>query len=540
MGFKSVRSCVSSSRLNGKLVAANTIVLLLILLCPLRISGYDLCTCNQLSCEIPVNCSHGTLSDQCGCCMVCARGAREVCGDGAGVCGKGLQCVFRNKPGDLVTGKEQGICLEIAPGCDASSCDSIVTHRCPSDSILIHNGTQDNNQCCKTTYECQCNMSVCKVPHCATGHTPQVVRYSKKRPGSCCDLYHCKISGCWSSDDKVYKNTETWKEGDCIICLCVEGKKQCQAEMCVKKCHSPKYVTGRCCPICEYPSLYPNQSSSMCPSLSECNITCETGLQQTPDGCHVCTCKPVDCYKDCRYGYVHDDLGQDTCKCLKYPLECPDLDKCSKHCSNGYQLSKKGCPKCRCNKCSAFNCYENCSHGYQRDRNGCRVCKCQDISISHVNISVEFPNRKSNENHDIMAKNELAEVEKKYIIALSAVGTLLIILLILVFVLLYMRLKQRHQASWTVPGQDSYCKCPLFIGHSPVLQHKYNIDTDMAEKYVYSTVVVQKYNHPSVEMLQSYSPIIEQKCFLPTANIATDGQDFINANDDMNFMSNDI
>jgi hypothetical protein len=45
---------------------------------------------------------------------VCARGKGESCGGGrsrrGGVCAKGLQCVINAKPGDLVTGDEQGTC----------------------------------------------------------------------------------------------------------------------------------------------------------------------------------------------------------------------------------------------------------------------------------------------------------------------------------------------------------------------------------------------------------------------------------------------
>lgn len=85
---------------------------------------------------------------------------------------------------------------EISSDCvDAWACDSIVTNRCPSDSVLVYNSTQEENACCKTTYECRCDMSICKVPRCAAGHTPHILRHSNKRPGSCCDLYHCKVSG---------------------------------------------------------------------------------------------------------------------------------------------------------------------------------------------------------------------------------------------------------------------------------------------------------------------------------------------------------
>lgn len=77
--------------------------------------AYDLCTCNQLTCDNAVNCSNGEVLDQCGCCMVCARGKGETCGAGRawGVCAKGLQCVVSARPGDLVTGEDQGICQGI-------------------------------------------------------------------------------------------------------------------------------------------------------------------------------------------------------------------------------------------------------------------------------------------------------------------------------------------------------------------------------------------------------------------------------------------
>ena len=71
------------------------------------------CVCNQLSCETPVNCTHGIVSDPCGCCIVCARGAGDTCGggpNGIGVCGDGLQCVINAENGDVITGREEGVC----------------------------------------------------------------------------------------------------------------------------------------------------------------------------------------------------------------------------------------------------------------------------------------------------------------------------------------------------------------------------------------------------------------------------------------------
>ena len=71
------------------------------------------CFCNQLMCEEPNNCSHGQVLDRCGCCMECARGLHEQCGGGPhgpGVCGVGLQCDINAQTGDVITGKELGVC----------------------------------------------------------------------------------------------------------------------------------------------------------------------------------------------------------------------------------------------------------------------------------------------------------------------------------------------------------------------------------------------------------------------------------------------
>lgn len=118
-------------------------------------------------------------------------------------------------------------------------------------------------------------------------------------------------------------------------------------------------------------------------------------------------------------------------------------------------------------------------------------------------------------------------MEEKYIISLSIVGSFVMILLILVFVLLYLKLKQRHQASWSVAGQDTYCKCPLFIGHSPTLQHKYNLNGEIPNKINYDTVVVQKYDHPCIEvsLKSADSPDEERRLFLTNGD---KDKDFVN------------
>ena len=97
------------------------------------------------------------------------------------------------------------------------------------------------------------------------------------------------------------------------------------------------------------------------------------------------------------------------------------------------------------------------------------------------------------------------------------------LLLILVFVLLYLKLKQKHQATWSIAGQDSYCKCPLFLGHSPQIKHKYDLNGEIPNKLTYDTVVVQKYHQPCVEVSpKSDSPLMEKKFIFPDTGRETD------------------
>ncbi|XP_052273857.1 cysteine-rich motor neuron 1 protein-like isoform X2 [Dreissena polymorpha] len=486
----------------------------------------------------------------------------------------------------------------ISPDCDASECDSIVTHHCPSDSVLVYNSTQEDDACCKITYECRCNMASCKIPKCFPGHTPQILRHSNHRPGSCCDLYQCTMRGCLS-EGQVYKNSETWREGDCVMCQCVNGSKQCQAEMCVTTCHSPRYVPGRCCPICEAPSVYPDQSSSQCPSLAGCKVSCQTGLRKTPDGCRVCKCKPSTCVTDCPYGYMYDELGQEVCECNIPPDHCPTLNNCPKHCSHGYRISKGGCPKCRCNKCPVLTCEKGCHLGYHTDRLGCQVCECQDIlweknctvnmsefhpgqswttadcrmcvcqtdgsvachaincPVQHCLVLVNKPGEccpvclnmslipkdgalkidvtETSTVGVMVRKSELVELERKYVVSLAVVGSMLIVLLLLVFLLLYCKLK--HRASWSLAHtHEPFCRCPTFMGQSS-MQHTYTIKPDLPDKLAYGPILVQKYQPHFLEASPK-SDSDERKIFIDKENEDDTLKDLLNETNQTEIESN--
>ena len=114
---------------------------------------------------------------------------------------------------------------------------------------------------------------------------------------------------------------------------------------------------------------------------------------------------------------------------------------------------------------------------------------------------------------------DLEKIEERYIISLCIVGTFVVMLLILVFVLLYLKLKQKHSATWSIAGHDSYCKCPLFMGHSPQVRHKYDLNGEISNKLRYDTVVVQKYQQPCVAVsVKSDSPSVEKKFIFPDDN----------------------
>ena len=121
-------------------------------------------------------------------------------------------------------------------------------------------------------------------------------------------LHFVYVLGCWSAEDKVYKNGEIWKEGDCVTCHCVEGKKQCQAEMCVKTCIDPVYVPGRCCPICEgkirkIPVIYNNES---CFDKKGLNALQKKKNQKKGKIVTVVKIEKVNCFGDKNIGHISE------------------------------------------------------------------------------------------------------------------------------------------------------------------------------------------------------------------------------------------
>ena len=128
----------------------------------------------------------------------------------------------------------------------------------------------------------------------------------------------------------------------------------------------------------------------------------------------------------------------------------------------------------------------------------------------------------------------LADIERKYVISLAVVGTLMMILLVLVFVLLYLKLKQRHAASWSVAGADAYCKCPLFLSHSPTLPNSYSPAP---------TPIVKRFHQPYIDTnLKAEVTLDECKTFLDKDSQQDSGkdsvEDFVNEDKCENIESN--
>ena len=103
------------------------------------------------------------------------------------ICPNMTKITQKKKKNFLVTAQKKG--------CEDVACDSVITHRCPSDSVLVYNDSISHYECCQRNFECQCDLSLCKVPRCAPGHAPSLLRKSYNKPGFCCDLYQCKVSG---------------------------------------------------------------------------------------------------------------------------------------------------------------------------------------------------------------------------------------------------------------------------------------------------------------------------------------------------------
>ncbi|XP_025103924.1 cysteine-rich motor neuron 1 protein-like isoform X1 [Pomacea canaliculata] len=343
---------------------------------------------------------------------------------------------------------DEHICIRLS-ACHHVTCPPVSEEECPQDSERLPPVWTDDG-CCQVNDGCVCRRNeVCRPVECPSGFQIQVISRSTGNPGSCCTKFRCvnetgltciyenkefqngeswqietcttctckdgisrcRVSsctpppcgwmvipegqccpvckGCVSDSGGLYNNSDVWRENDCVTCQCQDGQVQCQAEMCASDCVHPKYIPGRCCPVCDEPD--PLVTKKMCPLLENCSLDCQLGLDHAINGCVICQCKTESCDLKCAFGKAVDESGIELCQCNALPPRCPALEGCQKKCMYGYKIGRNGCEKCRCNRCPQFICLKKCLHGFMFSENGCQLCKCADAP-SFVTPSLLTPN----------------------------------------------------------------------------------------------------------------------------------------------------
>ncbi|XP_029637483.1 cysteine-rich motor neuron 1 protein isoform X1 [Octopus sinensis] len=225
---------------------------------------------------------------------------------------------------------------ECCPVCNGNICFS-------DGRIYQHLAEWKHDNCTK----CSCNNGLiscqkekCKPLQCGWMTVPQ---------GQCCPV--CK--GCMNGD-RLYKNSETWKEEGCLSCRCNNGVVECQTEMCSVRCPNARSVPGQCCPVCE----------------NNCSISC-------------------------KYGYEVDEKNRQTCKCAAAPSKCPAITSCKRRCKFGYKRTRNGCLRCKCHTCPYIHCNKRCPFGFITNRRGCKLCMCVDEPYNRKSSTPQIPTSSS-------------------------------------------------------------------------------------------------------------------------------------------------
>uniref|UniRef100_A0A915NLR5 VWFC domain-containing protein n=1 Tax=Meloidogyne floridensis TaxID=298350 RepID=A0A915NLR5_9BILA len=207
------------------------------------------------------------------------------------ICPEGTELTFTHngsdKPGQCC---DQFECRLNEPSCQNVHCpdtSSIILdlyspdgHTCPDDSYRPKPYIPTGG-CCSIVSQCQCKLSICE---------PQLLILERGRgePGQCCDKFKCvnegdEIEGLFleSSSNSgcrygghIYAKGEHWHAAPCQECECSSAG--------VALCKRME------CPALSQSSF---SSSSSCPSLSNCDLLCQYGLNQNNfTGCFECKC----------------------------------------------------------------------------------------------------------------------------------------------------------------------------------------------------------------------------------------------------------
>ncbi|XP_031566431.1 four-domain proteases inhibitor-like [Actinia tenebrosa] len=276
-------------------------------------------SCDQVKCKTPTCKSGVGFKDMCGCCDTCAKTEQQHCGgpwNMNGICDKGLSCVVRRKNGKVIP--DRGI------GLFSGKCEP---NKCAGKSCHIH-------QTCTVIDE----TAVCECPrHCKSIDEPVCGLTNGIEYENECQLrkYECKLGKeigfkkgpckrC-SMGGKPYKFGEKITKGRCESCTCYHGSWTCK-----NICAAPEPLVqlageGARCDIsgkkilCD-PGMVcqpkPNQSKAS--PFGICTLEKTTDSLPTPPRlpCPLRKCRP------CKYGYIVDDNGCQTCECRTKKSAC--------------------------------------------------------------------------------------------------------------------------------------------------------------------------------------------------------------------------
>ncbi|KAL7073323.1 hypothetical protein ACQ4LE_007602 [Meloidogyne hapla] len=229
--------------------------------------------------------------------------------------------------------------------------------------------------------ECECSsagVALCKRMECpALSPDCQWVGLS---PGECCPV----CLGCSDDNDKNYLPGSNWDRDGCTNCTCggenFDFHWQCQKFICQTECEWPRppKTGSECCPVCEDGptiALEPSFSSS-CPSLTDCNLRCQFGLQQNHfTGCFECKCAGENIIG------IEENGQQQNSNITK--CEALTKENCPRFCAHGYSLNNDGCYICNCTQCPSIEntCHKHCIFGFETNNLGCPICKCKTSAI---------------------------------------------------------------------------------------------------------------------------------------------------------------
>lgn len=300
----------------------------------------------------------------------------------------GCACLPAPCPPPLCPQGQRHIVIRPGNGKPGSCCPF---YQCQSheNKTCMHNGKEvaTGSKWKKKCVECTC---IDGQVHCSQSVTcpvlPMDCPATKIPPNQCCPV--CvfnhnimdiaprilKPDGCKSAKGIIYQNGASWQEDDCTHCTCADGKRKCQAEMCLQTCANATYVPGECCPRCNVTDV--TVIAKSCPPL-HCPLACKHGYVKDESECHICKCiEGEECHLDCKSGFLKDSNGMNICECAN---ECPLLADCNKKCKHGYKTNKAGCEICKCEHCKPLiYCTKKCPHGYQINQKGCQICKCKE------------------------------------------------------------------------------------------------------------------------------------------------------------------